>query len=79
MERSEVSDYEKPRVPEFWTFYWGWLAGLVDGDGSEWLQAPVADRLLISCSAPLRFGQPFVLIRLFGCIGVGGIGEVRGI
>jgi hypothetical protein len=31
------------------------------------------------CSAPLRFGQPFLLIRLLGCIGVGDIGEVRGI
>jgi len=27
--------------------YWCWLAGLVDGDGSGWWQAPVADRLLI--------------------------------
>ena len=31
--------------------YWCWLAGLVDGDGSGWWQAPVADRLLI-CFAP---------------------------
>ena len=31
------------------------------------------------CSAPLEVGQPFVLIRLLGCIVVGGIGWGRGI
>ena len=39
----------------------------------------VGTTLTCRCSAPLRFGQPFLLFRLLGCIGVGDTVEVRGI